>query len=236
MRKLLWLGCLSYLVIGIAHVVGGAVLAQMIEYYRISYRDGGQWIMNQFLGFLVGVLFAPLLTAKLGKRMTVMLVMGALAVSEMLYSLLLPWGWMLTFAPFAGFGFGLTKAVVGAMIIDIAKNNKASAMSKLETFFGIGALLIPIAAAYLIRHNIWQVSFPILAAISGITFVLWLTMSFGQLDDQLGYQGKEGRPKDDDQSRIRRMPGGFLGYPPKALPFLLLAIMIVLGRGRKQLI
>lgn len=137
MKKLIWLGCLSYLVIGVAHVVGGSILEQLIAHYGLTYKDGGQWIMNQFLGFLVGVLLAPSITSRVGKRGAVLIAMGVLTLSEAAYSLLLPWGWMLAIAPLAGLGFGMTEAVVGAMIIDMAKNGKASAMSRLETFLAL---------------------------------------------------------------------------------------------------
>ncbi|MFD0590553.1 MFS transporter [Paenibacillus sp. GCM10027627] len=228
MKKLLWIGCLSYLVIGLAHVVGGAILEQMISYYGITYKDGGQWIMNQFLGFLVGVLFAPSLTARIGKRGAVLVAMGLLAVSEAAYSLLLPWGWMLAIAPIAGIGFGMTEAIVGAMIIDLMKG-KASAMSRLETFFGIGALLIPLTAAYLIQQHIWQLSFPILAAMAGITFVLWLTMSFGSLDSQLGMTRKPTgasaavHESEEGSQSAAHLNKRRLGYSASAIPFLALS-------------
>ncbi|MCR2807839.1 MFS transporter [Paenibacillus soyae] len=236
MKKLMWMGCLSYLVIGIAHVVGGAVLEQLIDYYGLTYKDGGQWIMNQFLGFLAGVLLAPTLTARVGKRGAVLLAMGALTIAEAAYSLLLPWGWMLAFAPIAGIGFGMTEAIVGAAVIDLMKG-KASAMSRLETFFGIGALIIPITAAYLIQQQVWQLSFPILAAMAGITFVLWLTMSFGSLDDSLGPKrveaGEQRRDNADGHSGKRTASSagagrGWLGYPAKSLPFLFLSALFFL--------
>ncbi|MDQ6422228.1 MFS transporter [Paenibacillus sp. LHD-117] len=248
MKKLLWIGCLSYLVIGIAHVVGGSILEQLIDYYGVTYKDGGQWIMNQFLGFMVGVLLAPTLTSRIGKRGAVLLAMGLLTVSEAAYSLLLPWGWMLAFAPLAGIGFGMTEAIVGAAVIDLMKG-KASAMSRLETFFGIGALIIPVTAAYLIGQHVWQLSFPILAAMAGITFVLWLTMSFGELDGQLGMtvkrsdadadregvigiSGSVGSPVDVEQSNARtlgkRGGRGLLGYSGQMLPFLALSALFFL--------
>ncbi|MCU6708547.1 MFS transporter [Paenibacillus sp. J5C_2022] len=230
MKRLLWIGCLSYLVIGIAHVVGGSVLEPMMAHYGLAYRDGGQWIMNQFLGFLAGVLLAPALSGKLGKRGVVLLAMGALTVSEAAYSLLLPWEWMLAVAPIAGFGFGMTEAIVGAMVIDLVKDGKASAVSRLETFFGLGALLIPITAAYLIQQHIWQLSFPILAALSGITFVLWLTMSFGnETDDALAAQPAAGQRDSSDTAvsikRGKRGEAGVYGYAYSALPFLALAAL-----------
>ncbi|WP_168121344.1 MFS transporter [Paenibacillus sp. HB172176] len=222
MKKLLWIGSLSYLVIGIAHVIGGSVLEELIAYYGVSYKDGGQWIMNQFSGFLIGVLLTPVLTSRLGKRTTVLIALGLLTVSEAGYSLLPDWGWMLAFAPVAGFGFGMTEAVVGAMIIDLIKG-KAAAMSRLETFFGVGALLIPITAAYLIQEEIWQFSFPIVAAMAGISFVFWLTLSFGKLDGELGMpvREKKGEEKNDGK------PGTplSLGYDSRALSFLMTAAM-----------
>jgi FHS family glucose/mannose:H+ symporter-like MFS transporter len=231
MKKLIWIGCLSYLVIGIAHVVGGSILEQLIDHYGLTYKDGGQWIMNQFLGFLVGVILAPSITARIGKRGAVLIALGALTLSEAAYSLLLPWGWMLAVAPLAGFGFGMTEAVVGAMIIDLAKG-KASAMSRLETFFGVGALIIPVAAAYLIAQNVWQVSFPILAALSGVTFVLWLTMSFGKLDEQIGFQPPKAVVSSSLEQETAGARTGLFGYPRTALPFLLLSaafFMIYVG-------
>lgn len=236
-KKLLWIGCLSYLVIGIAHVVGGSVLEQLIDYYGVTYKDGGQWIMNQFLGFMVGVLLAPTLTARIGKRGAVLLAMGLLTVSEAAYSLLLPWGWMLAFAPVAGIGFGMTEAIVGAVIIDLMKG-KASAMSRLETFFGIGALIIPVTVAFLIQEHVWQLSFPILSAMAGITFVLWLTMSFGELDDQLSItaaktaaarEGSVGSGDGGGAAVATPDRGrGLLGYSGKLLPFLVLSALFFL--------
>ncbi len=235
MKKLLWLGCLSYLVIGVAHVIGGSILEQMVEHYGLSYKDGGQWIMNQFIGFLVGVLLAPSLTARIGKRGAVLVAIGALTVSEAAYSLLPPWEWMLAIAPLAGVGFGMTEAVVGAMIIDLVKDGKASAMSRLETFFGVGALLIPLGAAYLIQQQAWQTAFPALAALSAVTFMLWLTLSFGQeADEEIGFQPGVDRIKPNKHEVVGDRPtlsvnqpaaSAFFGYPRRSLPFLLLAAL-----------
>jgi len=226
MKKLLWLGCFSYLLIGVAHIIGGSILEQLIEYYGLSYQDGGQWIMNQFLGFLVGVLFTPAISAKFGKRTTVLFAIGMLTISEAAYSLLLPWGWMLSFAPLAGLGFGMTEAIVGAMIIELHKEGTAAAMSKLETFFGVGALVIPLTAAYLIQQNIWQLSFPILAAMSGIIFVLWLTMSFGKLDDELAARRSAEMEQKSKSNASRGFSSGVTwGYSKRMLPVLLLAAL-----------
>jgi FHS family glucose/mannose:H+ symporter-like MFS transporter len=217
MRKLIWLGCISYLVIGMAHVVAGSVLESMLRWYGLDYRDGGQWIMNQFLGFLVGVLCAPLITRSIGRRNTLLAAMAVLTAAEAAYSMLLPWGWILGFALLAGVGFGLTEAVIGAIIIEYVEERKASAMTRLETFFGIGALLMPAIVAILIEHGVWQMAFPIVTAMSGVTTLLWLTLSFGKVDDLLAYTPRTVASR---QPRLR--------YGKGALPFLTVAILFFL--------
>lgn len=216
MRKILWLGCLSYLVIGIAHIIGGSILEQLVTHYEISYAAGGQWIMNQFLGFLVGVLLGPSLSTRLGKRITIVVAFSSLTLAEAVYSLLPAWEWMLIIAPLAGFGFGMIESVIGALIIDLFKDQTATAMSKIETCFGLGALFIPITAAVLIRYHIWEWSFPILTAISGITLLLWLCLSFGKDLD-----AKISQPLKQERSKVLHKPK----YQQRALPFLVLAMI-----------
>lgn len=186
MKKILWLACVSYLVIGIAHLIGGAILEQLVTHYNQSYTAGGQWIMNQFLGFLVGVLFAPLVQKKIGQRGAIIAAFTLLTIAEVSYSLFLPWHVMLMIAPLAGIGFGAIEAILGSIIIDLFKENRASAMSKIEVFFGLGALGIPLLAAILIRNGAWQLAFPILAIMSLLTLCVWIFISFSRtIDDQL---------------------------------------------------
>lgn len=201
-------------------------MEQMLDKYDLSYDDGGQWMMNQFLGFLVGVLLSPYITSKIGKRGGVLLSLGLLTLGEAAYSLTPDsWGLMLFIALFAGFGFGMTESVIGAMVIELAENNgKANAMTQLETFFGIGAFLMPTMASILIKYDIWQLSFPILSALAGITFILWMTLSFGPIDDKIGYHAR-GRKELVEREAGGTHAKGWFGYQRAAIPFLLLSAL-----------
>ncbi len=44
MKKVLWLGCLSYLLIGFAHVVIGSLLPKLLEHFGRNYSEGGSLI------------------------------------------------------------------------------------------------------------------------------------------------------------------------------------------------
>jgi fucose permease len=187
MRKLILLSCLSYFVIGLAHVIAGALLEPVMAQYKLDYSSAGQWITNQFIGFLAGVLAAPALSSRIGRRGTLVLAMGALTITEAVYSILPPWEFILLVAPAAGLGFGMTEAVVGALIMEVFVKGKASAMGWLEVCFGVGALVMPGVASLLIQGGIWQMSFPVLTALAGICLLLWMTLSFGEADEAVAY-------------------------------------------------
>lgn len=185
MRKLIWIGCLLYLLNGLAHVVVGSVLEQIVTHYGQDYAAGGQLIFNQFAGFLAGVLIAPIISRRLGSRGTLLVALISLTLGETVYSFLPAWGVMLTVAPFAGFGFGIVEAIIGALIIEFVKERTASTMSKLEVFFGLGALLMPAIASVYIANGAWYAAFPTVAVVSLISTLLWLFLSFGKMDHQL---------------------------------------------------
>ncbi len=188
MRNLLWIGCLSYLLIGLVHVVMGAVLEELLQYYERDYSDGGLLIFAQFFGFLIGVLTMPWWSKRLGRRGMILLAFGALTLGESVYSFLPAWEWMITTAPVAGFGFGMVEAAIGSLIIGFVHENKAVAMSRLEVFFGIGACVMPVLGSVLITMDVWKISFPILAVMSLGMLLLWSFTSFGSLDSVLAKQ------------------------------------------------
>ncbi|TBL72645.1 MFS transporter [Paenibacillus thalictri] len=180
MRVIFWLGCACYLLIGLAHVVVGSVLEEMMTYYGRSYSDGGQLVFNQFAGFLVGVLLTPTITRRIGRRETLIIALLALTIGELVYCFLPPWGWMLATAPVAGLGFGVIEAVIGAIIIEFVQDNTAVAMSRLEVFFGVGALLIPLISGVLILYGVWNLSFLTVAVLSAVIGALWIFMPVGK--------------------------------------------------------
>ncbi|AZN39094.1 MFS transporter [Paenibacillus albus] len=174
MLRLVILGCIAYLVTGLGQLVIGSIMEPMVHAYGIDYSDGGQLVMHQFLGGMVGIMFAPWLIAKRGKKFVLLLSFAFIIIPEFLYATLPPWGVMLTIAPFAGIGLGMTEAVVGSLIIGYSGEKANTAMSRVETFFGVGALLIPFAGAALIQAGLWKLSFSFVGTLSVITFALWL--------------------------------------------------------------
>jgi FHS family glucose/mannose:H+ symporter-like MFS transporter len=185
LKKLIWIGCLSYFVIGLAHVVLGSILPVLLQHYDRSYSAGGELIFSQFGGFLAGVLVSPLLNRRYGKRGSILIATGLLLCAETAYAFLPPWGWMYVIAVAAGFGFGMIEAVIGTIIIAAITEGTAVAMSRLEVLFGVGALLMPLAASPLIAAGNWRLAFLIVAAFTFVSLLFWAKSGFGPLQSVL---------------------------------------------------
>lgn len=201
MKRIIWIGCLSYFLIGLAHVVLGSVLPVLLQHYGKEYSEGGTLIFAQFAGFLVGVLLSPGIGRRIGKRRTLLLSIAALLAAELLYAMLPPWGWLYVIAPAAGFGFGVIEAVIGTVIISAIKEKSAIAMSRLEVLFGVGALGMPLIASLLISAGYWRISFAIIAIFAAVTFFFWQRGSFGEYSSVL--DEKEAKPAAGEATRSR---------------------------------
>ncbi|QOH61584.1 MFS transporter [Paenibacillus polymyxa] len=192
MKRLLWIGSLSYFLIGLAHVVVGSLLPVLLEHYGRTYTDGGSLIFAQFSGFLAGVLLSPWLARTFGKRRSLVFALLLLCAAEVLYSLLPPWGWLYALGAVAGFGFGMVEALIGTIVIGGITQGTGAAMSRLEIFFGIGALAMPAIASQFIALGWWRLAFPIISLFAAVATIAWLRGSFGTLDALLDEQEHRG--------------------------------------------
>ncbi|WP_263707737.1 MFS transporter [Shouchella tritolerans] len=213
MRKLVWMACLAYLLAGFGHIIIGSVLEPMMNAYQLDYRDGGQLIMNQFLGFLVGVLFAPLVIKVLGRRLVLLLALALFAASQLSLFLMLPWNVLLAIIPLGGAGLGLTETVLAGLIIGKLKEKKASIMVLTEVFFGVGALAVPVLSALLIANGNWNMVFLVVGAAVLISFCLWLFLRFDDYEPLLTKEAVAGADGDERPLKAR--------YPKTSLPLVL---------------
>ncbi|RUS47531.1 MFS transporter [Cohnella sp. AR92] len=159
--------------IGLGELAIGAVLEPMIHAYGVQYSDGGQLVMNQFLGGLVGTLIAPFLIKRLGRKSVLLAAFLLMAIMEFIFMAEPAWSVMLIVAPLTGLGFGIIEAMIGALIITSTGDKANVAMSRLETCFGLGALIIPFAGAALIEAGQWKLAFGLVGLLAAATLVLW---------------------------------------------------------------
>ncbi|WP_035725472.1 hypothetical protein [Gracilibacillus boraciitolerans] len=61
MKRLIWIGSFTYLLIGFTHIILGSILTEILDYYDRSYTEGGILIASQSVGFFAGVISASYL-------------------------------------------------------------------------------------------------------------------------------------------------------------------------------
>jgi FHS family glucose/mannose:H+ symporter-like MFS transporter len=176
MRRIFALSCGFYLLIGITSVVLGALLPVLLTHYERGYSDGGFLLFLQFLGFLVGVLVAPSMTARIGRKSMLTIALICIVAAYAVLGFLPSWSVVLLLTILVGFGSGIIEPSVGAFTIEFTENQKAVAMSKLDVFFALGALLIPAVAALYIWLDLWHLTFYTVSALSLILMLVWVTM------------------------------------------------------------
>ncbi|MCZ8511974.1 MFS transporter [Paenibacillus filicis] len=182
MKAFIWAGCLSYLLIGLAHVIMGSLLPELLVHYGLDYSAGGHLISLQFLGFLVGVLSGPWWSKRLGKKGALLLCLACLGTTELTFFTLPAWPVVLVTAPAAGFGFGMIETLIGAMVLQSVETGKKTAvMSRLEVFFGVGALAMPLLSSLCISWGLWRGAFLILSLFAWGMLALWLLLPNGVL-------------------------------------------------------
>lgn len=173
LKRIFGLSCGFYFLIGVTSVVLGSLLPQLLTTYNRSYSDGGTLLFLQFLGFLAGVMASPVMSARLGRKRLLTLALACIAGGYFVMGLLPHWTWMLIMTIAAGFGSGMIESTIGAFTIEFAEEQKAVAMTKLDVYFGVGALLIPALASLYIFFDLWRYTFFTLSAMTFLLLLLW---------------------------------------------------------------
>lgn len=213
MKRLIWISCFTYLLIGLANIILGSVLTEFLHYYGKSYSAGGFMIAMQSFGFFIGVMSASVLVKKVERKKLILLALLAIGLSQLGFSLLLPWEICLVFAMLTGMGAGFTEPLIGSFIIDAVQSKKAVVFSRLEVFFGIGALVMPLCSGWLAATGYFRYSFMVLFVYALLIVLFWLKLS---LKDVL----TENAEKKDDQHQKQPshrekkayLPGFFLFF------------------------
>ena len=70
-----------------------------------------------------------------------------------------PWPLVVGLTFIAGISFGLVESSISTFVLMAAKDQQAVAFSKLEVFFGLGALFMPLVSSLLIANGLWKYAF-----------------------------------------------------------------------------
>ena len=167
-RALFVIACLGLLTFGIVMTTLGAVLPRVIEQFGIGKASAGSLLLLNTFGIVVGSLvFGPVVDRWGYKEMllvaTALVILGlegiafAPSMAVLRASVLL-----------SGFGGGIINGGTNALVADISVDDRMAAVARLQVFFGVGAIGLPLTLGILLgtfSHT------TILAAVGAVVLV-----------------------------------------------------------------
>lgn len=170
---LVWVSCCFYLLIGFTSVIAAALLPELLGHYGRNYGDGGNLVFAQFLGFLLGVVSQPWWSGRFGRSRMLSFTLLFICIGYLGIGFLPSWPIVMLLLGLVGFGSGMIESTVGALIIDTIVDKTAIAMSRLEVFFGMGALIMPMLISLLIVMDLWRVTFFMVCLFTIVLAMVW---------------------------------------------------------------
>jgi fucose permease len=153
----LWLltvgGFFSFFTFGFVDNLKGPILPNLLEELNFSYSQGGGILFGAYLGFVIATLLAGPLSDLLGNRLILLaaalfIALGVAGMSSATtYALL--FGAMLVI----GLGMGAIEVGGNGLIVGLHPQAQGRFLNLLATFHGVGSLLAPLYAAWLLTGD-----------------------------------------------------------------------------------
>ncbi len=153
----LWLltagGFFSFFTFGFVDNIKGPVLPDLLQDLNFSYSQGGGILFGAYVGFVIATLLAGPLSDLLGNRLILLAAalfialgttgMGSVATYPLLFGAMLV----------IGLGMGAIEVGGNGLIVNLHPQAQGRFLNLLATFHGVGSLLAPLYAAWLLNEN-----------------------------------------------------------------------------------
>ncbi len=152
-RRLVLAGQIAFLPTGVLTTLLGPMLPILSARWALNDSQAGNLFPVQFLSQLVGVLLSGVLLARLGFRPAFL--SGLLLMAGGVGTLYLgsPWLGFVSVAVY-GLGLGLIIPTDNLMIAEVSTGSRAAAVSLLNLFWGMGAVLSSLLVAWAHAHRL----------------------------------------------------------------------------------
>ena len=138
--------------------VPSILINEIIDTYSLTGASQGLVSSMLSLGVMLALIVTLLLQGRVKK--TTMLVLSGLLQAVMLgVAVLAPvFGWFLFAMVLVGIGCGWLDSYVNSCMVDVQGPNSQKYLGILHGLFGVGSLIAPLAAAWILRRADWRVA------------------------------------------------------------------------------
>ncbi|MBX3052216.1 MAG: MFS transporter [Caldilineaceae bacterium] len=159
--RAIWLltaaGFFSFFIFGFIDNLKGSTLSSLLVDLDFSYAQGGSILFGAYLGFFISTLAAGFLADSVGNQKILILAGGLIAVGVLAFagagSFWLLFGTMLII----GLGMGCIEVSGNGLIVELHRVNRGRYLNLLATFHGIGSLVVPLYAGWLLNAGVsWR--------------------------------------------------------------------------------
>jgi fucose permease len=197
-RLAIWLTFAGFVLVGITSGSNGVLLLAQIKDYDVDRAVIGITFFASSAGFFLASLNVGPLLHRFGFRATMVAGSGTFVLTG-LYLATRPSFWaFVAVQVITGYAIGLFESVLNAYLVelpDAATQMKATLINRLHAFFGVGALIGPALAAWIVGFATWRTVWLVLALVCvplGVGFaVLYPRASAAESTAVVQLQGPE---------------------------------------------
>jgi fucose permease len=154
----------TFVLVGLSSGVGGVLLPVQIRDYGVDKATIGVIFFTFSAGYVLAGATAGSVLHHFGTRAALVAGTGAFVLAGLAIAVRLPYGAFVAVQVLAGFGTGLQESVLNAYLSRLP--NAPVLLNRLHAFFGVGALLGPALATWVLGAFTWPVVWLVLALIS----------------------------------------------------------------------
>ncbi|MGI5150619.1 MFS transporter [Plantactinospora sp. CA-294935] len=174
-RPVVLLAYAAFVLVGLSAGVGGVLLPAQIDDYGVDKATIGITFFTFSAGFLLAGITTGGLIDRLGTRAALAVGGGAFVLASLYTALRPPFLALVAVQVVAGYGIGVLESVLNAHLSELT--GATTLLNRLHAFFGVGALLAPALAAWMLRALPWTLVWLVLA-LAGLPLVVGFLLAY----------------------------------------------------------
>ncbi|UAB94158.1 MFS transporter [Dactylosporangium vinaceum] len=164
----------GFVLVGINAGVSGVLIPAQMADYGVDKATIGLTFFTSSTGFMLAGATTGALLHRVHVRLALVIGVAAYALGAVALAARPPFAALVAVQLLIGYGTGNLEAVLNVYLTELP--NATTLLNRLHAFFGVGALLGPLLAAWLLQSLPWTSVWLVLAALClplGLGFLLW---------------------------------------------------------------